>query len=167
MESDLLHQADIGTQAIRYDPESLGQRMAKSIGNKGDRESMTNIISKIEALSQRLERAREIVESGLVEDIGGGIYIVLSQRGKEHYTVDPHGCECADCFQRFDLTKGYCKHRLAVELFKEAQTESKTLSPEEFKETVESLYGPSVTEAKEEEKNKGRKPRATKPKRAA
>jgi hypothetical protein len=83
----------------------------------------TSVISKIDAVHARLERARAIVDAGLVEDLGNGVFIVSSQRGREHYTIDEHGCNCPDVQNRYELTNGWCKHRLAVAIVKEQQAE--------------------------------------------
>ena len=102
------------------------------------------IINRIEALSSRLARAKAIVGSELVEEIDRGIYFVSSQQGQAYYTVDSSGCDCPDSVRRFELTQGYCKHRLAVEIYMQEHSvvSQDILSPQELRDTVESLYGP-------------------------
>ena len=80
---------------------------------------MVTVIDRIDAVSARLARARDIVAAGLVEDLGNGVFIVSSQHGRDYYIVDQHGCSCPDVQNRYDLTGGWCKHRLAVAIVKE------------------------------------------------
>lgn len=81
-----------------------------------------NIIRLIRELSTRLAEAEQIVREGGVEELPGmnGWWLV---QGKTHpYIVDlsppdARGCSCPDAEYRPEL-RGWCKHRLAVELVK-------------------------------------------------
>ena len=83
---------------------------------------MANVIEKIEALHCRLERAREIVVEGKVKPVLGmdDHYTVESSTGEGHYLVNST-CSCPDAQMRSELTKGLCKHKLAVLVYTEAQ----------------------------------------------
>ena len=75
-------------------------------------------VVQIEALAERLEKAREIV--GQVSPVLGldDHYVVSGNGG--HYLVNGH-CSCPDARYRQDLHKGWCKHRLAVCIYHEAR----------------------------------------------
>ena len=83
---------------------------------------MTSVIQKIEALHCRLERAREIVAQDKVRPVLGmdDHYTVESSAGTGHYLVNST-CSCPDAVNRTELTKGLCKHKLAVIVYTEAQ----------------------------------------------
>ena len=83
---------------------------------------MANVIEKIEALHCRLERAREIVAEDKVKPVLGmdDHYTVESSAGTGHYLVNST-CSCPDALNRTELTKGLCKHKLAVLVYMEAQ----------------------------------------------
>ena len=85
---------------------------------------MANVIEKIEALHQRLERAREIVAEGRVQAVLGmdEHYVIQSSTGQGYYMVND-SCTCPDARERSELTKGLCKHRLAALLYQESQAE--------------------------------------------
>ena len=74
-------------------------------------------ITQIEALAERLEKAREIV--GQVSPVPGldGHHVVAGSDG--HYLVNGH-CTCPDARFRRNLHKGWCKHMLAVAVYREA-----------------------------------------------
>jgi hypothetical protein len=76
-------------------------------------------IRQIESLYQRLEKARSIAAAGKVHPIIGMTdhYTVESSKG-DFYLVNGT-CTCIDAQQRIDVHHGWCKHKLAVELFKE------------------------------------------------
>jgi hypothetical protein len=109
-------------------------------------------IRQIKFLYARLEKAREIVAAGKVHPIVGmdKHYAVESSKG-DFYLVNGT-CTCIDAQQRADLYHGWCKHKLAVELFKETPKEeppkaSKKASRngssprgEELEEKVNDLY---------------------------
>ena len=77
---------------------------------------MTTPVQQIEALYQRLQRAREIVADGKVFPIVGmdDHYTVQGTGG--HYLVNEH-CTCQDAQQRNDMHKDPGKEQ-AVELYK-------------------------------------------------
>ena len=96
---------------------------------------MANVIEKIEALHQRLERAREIVAEGRVQPVLGmeEHYVIQSSTGQGYYMVNDT-CTCPDARERSELTKGLCKHRLAALLYQEAQAEA--MEAEETKQAA-------------------------------
>ena len=83
---------------------------------------MSNVIEKIEALHCRLEKARQIVADSRVKPVLGmdEHYTVESSDGNGHYLVNST-CSCPDAANRSELTKGLCKHKLAVLVYMEAQ----------------------------------------------
>ncbi len=83
---------------------------------------MASVIEKIEALHCRLEKAREIVAEGKVKPVLGmdEHFTVESSTGTGHYLVNST-CSCPDAQNRSELTKGLCKHKLAVLVYQEAQ----------------------------------------------
>ncbi len=87
---------------------------------------MASVIQKIEALYQRLERARAIVAEGRIHPVLGkpDHYVVQSTKGDGFYLVNGT-CICPDATERAELTKGLCKHKLAAVLFSESQTDAK------------------------------------------
>jgi hypothetical protein len=64
------------------------------------------------AMLRRLERARELVETGAVRELGAGQWEVSSQNGGGTYWLNGRGCQCPDYTHR----TLWCKHRLAVAL---------------------------------------------------
>ena len=82
-------------------------------------------IQQIESLYARLEKARVITASGKVHPIVGmdEHYAVESSKG-DLYLVNGT-CTCIDAQERADIHHGWCKHKLAVELFKETPQEEK------------------------------------------
>ena len=76
-------------------------------------------ITQIEALAERLEKARALV--GQVSPAGPNGYELSSAAGT-HHVVDGH-CDCPDSRFRRELHKGYCKHMLAVYLYRESRDE--------------------------------------------
>jgi hypothetical protein len=81
--------------------------------------AMASFTGYIEALHQRLEKARQLVADGKVQPIIGHDkhYVVQASRGGV-YVVNSE-CPCPDAQQRTDVHRGWCKHKLAVELVKE------------------------------------------------
>ena len=81
---------------------------------------------RIEAWWKRLERARAIVAAGGVVPDGPGRFLVtdVTKNGDQPqtHTVFRGQCDCTDCRLRPWLL-GYCKHRLAVELYLAQQHE--------------------------------------------
>ena len=82
---------------------------------------MTTIsaVTQIEELSKRLDRAREIVGQDRLAPVVGkeGHYVVQACRGG-YYLVNGE-CTCRDAQYRSKVHKGWCKHMLAVEVYKE------------------------------------------------
>ena len=89
---------------------------------------MVSPVKQIEQLSQRLEKARQIVAEGKVNPIIGkdNHYTVEGSNG--FYLVND-SCSCPDAEYRSELNKGWCKHTLAVELYRKSQDEDK-IEPE-------------------------------------
>ncbi len=83
-----------------------------------------SVIEKIEALSQRLERARQLVAENKVSRVLGvdDHFTVESTTGIGSYLINGN-CSCPDAKNRDELTKGLCKHKLATLLFVEANPE--------------------------------------------
>jgi predicted nucleic acid-binding Zn finger protein len=92
---------------------------------KGDEMTTTSPIKQIEGLTSRLAKAREIVSTHRVLRAAGmasaGIYMVFGDTGRVPYVVTPTSCTCPDAAYRTFEHKGWCKHRLAVEIVKESQ----------------------------------------------
>lgn len=88
-------------------------------------EGASPIVQKIEALAARLVRARMILATGAVSYQGNGTWAVTSSDGSKTYEVntDRLECTCPDHARR-ELHKGWCKHRLAVELYQHGETGS-------------------------------------------
>jgi hypothetical protein len=92
-------------------------------------------VHQIENLNSRLEKARQIAKKRRIFPVYNkeDHYVVRTGDGKGFYIVDPEGC-CHKNQQQMDLLQGYCEHRLAVDLYKEAQeagTASWVLTTEE------------------------------------
>lgn len=81
---------------------------------------MPSVIEKIEALSERLDRARVIVSQRLVHPIFGQPYqyAVESATSGVVYLVGAD-CTCPDAQHRNPLNLGLCKHKLAVALYED------------------------------------------------
>lgn len=101
---------------------------------------MVTTIEQIEGLSKRLDKARQIVSDAMVFPVVGMSehYVVQASDGNSFYLISDT-CTCPDANERSELHKGWCKHRLAVELFKKEHEESS--SSKQIKDDVESLYG--------------------------
>ncbi len=86
-------------------------------------------IQQIENLTLRLERARRIVAKGRISPVLNreGHYVVGPDHEKGFHVVNAQGC--CDSQQDIDLLNGYCEHRLAADLFKEAQGLESEVSP--------------------------------------
>ena len=88
---------------------------------------MLSPVQQIESLYQRLERARQLAVHPIVGQEGH--YAVEASKGG-FYLVNG-GCSCQDAQHRIELHHGWCKHKLAVELFKESppsETQAKKAS---------------------------------------
>jgi uncharacterized Zn finger protein len=86
-------------------------------------------VQQIEALHQRLVKAREIVAAGKVHPIVGleAHYTVEASTGG-FYLVNGE-CTCPDAQEKADIHHGWCKHMLAVEIYKESPKEAPEQSP--------------------------------------
>ena len=81
------------------------------------------IVKTIEALNQRLEKAKELAHNGKVRRIEGtGNWVVQNSDESKIYLVEDSSCTCPDFQQRKELHKGWCKHRLAVALVSPEQS---------------------------------------------
>ena len=84
------------------------------------------IVKTIEALNQRLEKAKELAHNGKVRKIEGTEnWVVQNSDESKIYLVQDSICTCPDFHQRKELHKGWCKHRLAVVLAQQAAKETK------------------------------------------
>lgn len=99
-----------------------------------------DIIDKIQAMTQRLDRAKELVMSGKVIQASENEFVVRSQAGKGEYQVNAAGCNCPDA-QKAELTKGICKHRLATLLW--LRHSQQTSDQAEGEQSVADLDDPS------------------------
>ena len=81
-------------------------------------------IQQIETLNTRLENARKILAADRVFPVLNkpGHHVVFSPQERGFYIVNTKCC-CTDGQGSIDLLKGYCEHRLAVDLFEKAQEE--------------------------------------------
>ena len=103
-------------------------------------EAATPIVQKVEFLAKRLESARTLVQTGAVTPgLRPDTYSVVSQ-ATGHHLVRLGGqdqtpdCTCQDFRFRGRRLDGWCKHRLAVELYlaaRPAPQNPQALSPEE------------------------------------
>lgn len=106
---------------------------------------MVSPIEQIQALNRRLEKAQQLFDAGKVHTVLNldDHYAVESSTAGAFWLVNG-SCGCPDAQQRSDIHRGWCKHKLAVELFKEAQSKaeatvekpkasSKKKTPEELK----------------------------------
>ena len=107
---------------------------------------MTTIapVKQIEELGKRLERARQLVAGGKVEPVlGADAHYIVRSEAAGSYLVNGH-CTCEDARYQRDIHKGWCKHMLAVDLYKESQPQSEP--PQSFdsslEEDIEALFGP-------------------------
>ena len=97
-------------------------------------------VQQIEYLHQRLEKAREIVADGKVYPVlnQDGHYVVQASDGQGFYAVNAECC-CQDSQHRTEVHHGWCKHRLAVELYLAAQTTTETEQPQAGKKSKKNL----------------------------
>jgi hypothetical protein len=96
----------------------------------------TNALVQARGVRDRLNRAEVLVAEGKVHPVRGmeDHYIVQSSKG-DVYLVNG-SCPCSDAQFRAEF-HGWCKHKLAVELFKEAQAEIEL--PELVRADIEEL----------------------------
>jgi hypothetical protein len=108
-------------------------------------------IAQIEALYDRLSRAKTLVANGKVHPIYGMADHYIVEGSNARYLVNSD-CRCPDATNRVELTKGLCKHRLAAMVYAEQLTQvgkaetpqanGKAESPqdEELERKVNDLY---------------------------
>ena len=105
---------------------------------------MVSPIQQIEALTQRLEKARQLVADGKVHPINGMEEHYAVQASTEGFYLVNESCTCPDAQQRDELHKGWCKHKLAVELVKEQATtpapKGKGKKADDLEEKLADLY---------------------------
>ena len=91
---------------------------------------------RITTLSTRLETARKTLAADRVFPVLNkqGHYVVFAPQEGGSYIVNAEGC-CTDEQRSVESLEGYCEHRLAVDLFEEAQEEKG--QPDENVEKVE------------------------------
>ena len=84
---------------------------------------MPNVIEKIEALGERLERAKSLLAENHVHPVVGltSHYIVESSSRDGYYLVNGN-CSCPDSQHREELTARLCKHKLAAVMYEEAKS---------------------------------------------
>jgi len=87
-------------------------------------------VHQIENLNTRLEKARQIAKKRWIFPVYNkeDHYVVRTDDGKGFYIVNAEGC-CNKDHQQMDLLQGYCEHRLAVDLYKEAQEAASWVLP--------------------------------------
>ncbi len=85
------------------------------------------IVQKIQCLAKRLESARDLVERDSVAPAGlPDLFMVSSSANTRHRVCSGRldqapECACPDFRYRGESLDGWCKHRLAVELYLEGQ----------------------------------------------
>jgi predicted nucleic acid-binding Zn finger protein len=82
-------------------------------------------IAQIEALYDRLSRARTLVANNKVHPIYGMANYYVVEGSNARYLVNG-SCNCPDATNRVELTKGLCKHRLAAMVYAEQQAKAET-----------------------------------------
>ena len=81
---------------------------------------MVSPVAQIESLYKRLEKARELIRDGRVHPVAGleDHFTVESARlDAGVFLVNSH-CTCRDAKERTEDHRGWCKHMLAVEIYK-------------------------------------------------
>ena len=96
-------------------------------------------VTQIEELNKRLEKARQLVSEDRVAPVVGrdGHFVVQATEGG-YYLVNGE-CTCRDAQYRSEVHKGWCKHMLAVELYKEAHSQEEPSRPEDTRSLEEQL----------------------------
>lgn len=95
---------------------------------------MVSPIAQIRGMQKRLNRAEQLVADNAVHPVLGveGQYVVHTEHG---YHLVNGSCTCEDAEYRQDIHRGWCKHRLAVELYKEAlETKDRELAEDQASE---------------------------------
>jgi len=81
-------------------------------------------IAQIEAIYDRLGKAKTLVADGKVHPIYGmADHYIVDGSNNVKYLVNGE-CRCADAANRVELTKGLCKHRLAAMVYAEQQAKA-------------------------------------------
>jgi hypothetical protein len=75
-------------------------------------------VAQIEALYDRLSRARTLVADGKVSPVYGMAEHYIVEGSSAKYLVNGE-CLCPDATNRTELLKGFCKHRFAALLYAE------------------------------------------------
>jgi predicted nucleic acid-binding Zn finger protein len=99
-------------------------------------------IAQIEALYDRLNKARTLVANDKVYPIYGIANYYVVEGSNARYLVNG-SCNCPDATHRVELTKGLCKHRLAAMVYAEQQAKAETpqtAQDEELAAKVTDLY---------------------------
>ncbi len=63
-----------------------------------------------------MERARDLVQEGGIQaspDLERA-YLAINQDGQPHVLQPDGRCNCADYEYRYELHKGWCKHKIAT-----------------------------------------------------
>lgn len=81
-------------------------------------------LDRIEALAKRLEKARQMVMAGMVEQLTDTEFAVDSERDPHKFYLVNGKCTCED-YKWNGEELGFCKHILAVELYKKGATHAK------------------------------------------
>ena len=111
-------------------------------------------IARIEALYQRLTRAKELVAQGKVSPVYGLPQYFFVEGQNTRYLVNG-SCNCPDATYRTELLKGNCKHRLAALLYTEQSAMVKTpqaTKPEPAQADTGTQAAPSATDPELERK---------------
>jgi predicted nucleic acid-binding Zn finger protein len=95
-------------------------------------------VAQIEALYDRLSRARTLVANNKVHPIYGMANHYVVEGSNARYLVNG-SCNCPDATNRVELTKGLCKHRLAAMVYAEQQAKATPTSEAESPERDEEL----------------------------
>ena len=82
-----------------------------------------NPIARIDALFERLTKARQLVANGKVHPVYGMADHFIVEGADDKYVVNG-ACVCPDATHRYELNKGLCKHRLAALVYAQAHTEA-------------------------------------------
>ena len=91
----------------------------------------TSPVKQIEELCEKTRKGAPIGRRGKVEPVlGADAHYIARSEAAGSYLVNGH-CTCPDARYRRDIHKGWCKHMLAVDLYKEsqAQVEPQELAP--------------------------------------
>ena len=109
--------------------------------NGESKNGKARVIKRIEALYERLQKAKKLVEENKVRKVAGAEAWVVENGKGEFYLVANDSCTCPDFRNRKELHKGWCKHRLAVEILKESTSgRAKKEDPEKLEELERALF---------------------------